>query len=138
LSDTQVRELLASNQTARSIFSANLKKRLETETQKLKDEQAGKINAETQKLKEEHEKVIADAQQKAETAQAQAVLMMEKKSSLRLNMAENRSKTAQAKLEVVEKAATETPEKPVGEVWEVAKVAKAPAAPPAAVAGMLL
>ena len=133
LSDTQVREFLGTNPLARNILAGNIKKRVEAETQRLKEEHVGKIEVETQRLKEEHEKAIADVQQKAESAQTQAVFMTEKKSSLRLNMAENRSKTAQAKLEVVEKAAKETPEKPVGEVWEIAKDAKAPAA----FAGML-
>jgi nucleoprotein TPR len=135
LSDDHIRELLQSNALLRNIFSANLKKRLEAETQKLKDD-VGKVEAEIQKLKEDHEKVITDAQQKAEIAQTQAVHMMEKKSSLRLNMAENRARNAQAKLDVVEKFATETPERPVGEVWEIAKDAKAPVPPPAPAAGM--
>lgn len=141
LSDAQVRELLSTNPTIKSILASNLRKKVETEVQKFKEEHerltTAKIETETQKLRDDHDKAIADAQQRAETAQTQAVFMAEKKSSLRLNMAENRSKTAQAKLEVVEKAAKETPEKPVAEVWEIAKDAKAPQAPPAPVAGML-
>ena len=134
LSDLQVRDFIASNSVVRNIIASNIKKKLELETQKLK-EHINKIEAEPQKLKEEHEKVMADAHQKAESSQTQAVLMMEKKSSLQLNMAQNQSRAAKAKLEVVEKAAKETPEKPVGEVWEIAKDAKALAVTPAPVAG---
>jgi len=52
-----------------------------------------------------------------------------KKSSLKLNMCENRLKITMAKIGVVENAVKETPEKPVGEVWEIAKVAKPAPAP---------
>jgi nucleoprotein TPR len=105
MSDAQVRELLSTNGTAKAILMSNLKKKLEIETQKLKDE---------------YEKSAA----KAEDAKTQAVLMEGKKSALKINMAENKLKAANAKIEVVEKAATETPERPVGEVWEIAKNAK--------------
>src|SRR5205814_10104455 len=77
---------------------------------------------------------LIDAQKKSEHAKEQAVLMESKRSTLKINMAENRARTAAAKIEVIEAAARETPERLVGEVWEIAKVAKpatapAPAAP---------
>ncbi|RMD41256.1 hypothetical protein DV735_g3860, partial [Chaetothyriales sp. CBS 134920] len=62
---------------------------------------------------------------------ANAELMAEKKGQLKLNMAQNGLRKANAQLEVVKKAAEETPERGVAEVWEEAKVAK-PAAAPAA------
>jgi nucleoprotein TPR len=124
LSDAQVRELLSTNPTIKGILASNLKKKLETETQKLKEDYE-RIAAEK----------LAEAQQKAENAQTQAVMMAEKKSSLRLNMAENRSKVAAAKIDVVETAAKETPDKPVSEVWEVAKTARPP--PPVVSTGMI-
>ena len=130
LSDLQLRDFLATSVVARSILGNNIKKNVEKETQKLKDE--------NQKLKEEHEKAMMEAQQKAENAQIQAIFMTEKKSSLRINMAENRIKIAQAKLDVVEKAAKETPEKPVGDVWQIAKDAKPAVPPPAPVTGLYL
>jgi len=114
LSEDDVRELLKSNSTLQSIFKGNLSKR---------------VAAEIQKIKDEHAKVLAEAQQKAEREKAQAQLMETKKSALRINMLENKSKTAAGKLEIVEKAASETPQKPVVEVWEVAKNYKPP--PPA-------
>lgn len=122
LSDGQVRELLSTNPTIKAILTNNLKKKLEAETQRLKEEQEKVV---AQKL--------AEANQAAENAKTQAVFMAERKSALKINMADNRSRAATAKLEVVETAARETPEKPVGEVWEVAKVAKPP---PVASTGM--
>jgi nucleoprotein TPR len=125
LSDAQVRELLSTNPTVKNILASNLKKKLEAESQKIKEEQE-KVLAEK----------LAEASQAAENAKIQAVFMAEKKSALKINMADNKSRTAAAKLEVVETAAKETPEKPVGEVWEVAKTAKPPPPPPAASTGM--
>jgi nucleoprotein TPR len=115
MSDAQVRELLSTNQTAKVIFVNNVKKRIETETQKLKEE-----------LEKATAQKLADAAKKAEDAKTQAVIMESKKSALKINLAENKMKTANAKIEIVEKAATETPQKPVVEVWEIAKNAKPP------------
>ncbi|KAK5996455.1 Protein MLP1-like protein [Cladobotryum mycophilum] len=110
MDDGSIRQFLASNATVKSIISANLRKKLEMETTKLKSEYEGKISA----------------------AREQAQLMESKKSTLRINMAENKLRSANAKLGVVETAATETPQKPVVEVWNVAKSAQAPAPTPAA------
>ncbi|KOS22163.1 Nucleoporin nup211 [Escovopsis weberi] len=110
MDDTSIRQFLASNATVKNIIGANLRKRLEMETAKLKSEYEGKITA----------------------AREQAQLMESKKSTLRINMAENKLRGANAKLGVVETAAAETPQKPVVEVWEVAKSAQAPPAAAAA------
>jgi nucleoprotein TPR len=118
MSDTQMRELLTSNATAKSIIQANIRKKLEIEIQKLKEDYE---KATAQKL--------GDAAKKAEDAKAQAVVLEGKKSALKLNMTDNKLRTAIVKLEVVEIAAKETPERPVGEVWEIAKNAKPPPAP---------
>lgn len=128
LSDKQVRHLLTTNPTIKNIVAHNLKKKLEVEVQKLKEESDAKLaeieRASTQKL--------ADAEKKAEDVKLSAVGLESKKSTLKINMAENKFKQAQAKIQVVETAAKETPEKPVGEVWAVAQHAK-PAIPPPAV-----
>jgi nucleoprotein TPR len=114
LSDKEVREILQNNATAREIFKGNLTKRVAVETQKLKDE---------------HTKVLAEAQQKAEAQRLQSVMMEGKKSHLKINMSENKAKLATGKLEIVEKAAQETPQKPVVEVWEEVKNYKPPPVP---------
>jgi len=101
--------------------------RLASERQSLIIENAEKLSNERIVFSKEAEKKIADQ-----------VALAEKRLSVKLNMAENRAKTAGAKLEIVKQAATETPQKPVVEVWEIAKDAKpAPVAAqpkPAAVA----
>lgn len=110
LDDASVRQFLSSNATVKSIIAANIKKKLETENVRIKNEFEAKITS----------------------AREQAQLMESKKSTLRINMAENKLRAATAKLGVVETAANETPQKPVVEVWEVAKTAQpAPAAAPA-------
>ncbi|OAQ74244.1 TPR/MLP1/MLP2-like protein [Pochonia chlamydosporia 170] len=109
LDDASIRQFLSTNATVKSIIGANIKKKLETENARIKSEFEAKITS----------------------AREQAQLMESKKSSLRLNMAENKLKSATAKLGVVETAANETPQKPVVEVWEVAKSTQAPAATPA-------
>jgi nucleoprotein TPR len=132
LNDEQVRHLLSTNPTVKSILANNLKKKLDVEAQKIKDEQAKTLAEKVAEVEKKAEAAMTEAQQKAEHAQAQAVIMAEKKTSLKLNMTENRFKMANAKIVVVETAARETPEKPVSEVWEVAKNAKPPPAPVAA------
>jgi nucleoprotein TPR len=112
LSDQDVREMLSKHPLAISLFKSNVSKRTAAETQKLKDD---------------HAKTLAEVQQKADTARSQAVMMEGKKSALRINMSENKVKIATAKLEIVEKAAQETPQKPVIEVWDEVKNYKPPA-----------
>jgi len=56
------------------------------------------------------------------------VMMETKKSALKLNMSDNKARLATGKLEIVEKAAQETPQKPVVEVWEEVKTYKLPPA----------
>ncbi|XP_044715102.1 TPR/MLP1/MLP2-like protein [Hirsutella rhossiliensis] len=107
LDDASIRQFLASNATVKSIIAANLKKRLEAESAKIK----------------------GDVDTKIASARDQAQLMESKKSTLRINMAENKLKAANTRLGVVETAAKETPEKPVVEVWEVVKKIPGPGGP---------
>lgn len=111
LDDAAVRQFCSTNVTVKTIVAANVKK---------------KVEAEQAKAKAEWETKVASARE-------QGQLLESKKSALRLNMTENKFKAATAKLNVVEAAAKDTPQKPVVEVWEVAKVATpAPAAPASA------
>jgi nucleoprotein TPR len=109
LDDSSIRQFLSTNATVKSIIAANIKKKLELENARIKSEYETKISS----------------------AREQAQLMESKKSTLRINMAENKLKSASAKLGVVEIAANQTPQRPVGEVWAVAKVAQPSAAPSA-------
>ncbi|KAG6050353.1 hypothetical protein E4U39_004324 [Claviceps sp. Clav50 group G5] len=106
--DATVRQFLSTNATVKSIIASNIKKKLDAEVAKIK----------------------TDLDTKVASAREQAQLMESKKSTLRINMSENKLRSATAKLGVVETAARETPQRPVVEVWEVAKTAQAvPAAP---------
>lgn len=118
LNDTETRQVLTNNVTLKNIVGNNLRNKVAMETKKIKEETE-------QALKTEYEAKIATAKD-----------MEAKKSTLQINMRENKIKMANARLSVIETAAKETPERPVGEVWEVAKSAKPPPAPtaPAAVA----
>lgn len=115
LNDADTRRVVSENPTIKSIILNNLKTKIEIEKKKIRDEME-------QTLKTDHEAKIAAARE-------QATLMASKKSTLRINMAENKFRGAVAKLNVVETAAKETPERGVGEVWEEAKVAKPLPAP---------
>ncbi|KAF8866764.1 hypothetical protein BDZ45DRAFT_795225 [Acephala macrosclerotiorum] len=112
MTDMQVRDLMSKHPTARAVIVENIRKQIA-------------------KAKDEHAVAIAELQQKAETSKTQAVAMETKKAALRININENKARTATGKLEVVEKAAQETPQRPVVEVWEEAKAYKPPPPPPA-------
>lgn len=112
LSDADLRKLLTTHATAKSIFANNLKKRLEGESAKVKAELEAT-------LKSEYEGRVAQARE-------QGQMMEQKKATVKINMTENKFRAAEAKLGVVKQAAAETPQKAVVEVWEVAQAAQAP------------
>ncbi|KAK4643541.1 Protein mlp1 [Podospora bellae-mahoneyi] len=112
ISESQVRSFIANNTVVANIVKSNVKKLVE------KAKEATEAS-----LKAEYEQKIA-------TAKEQASALTEKKSALRLNMLDRQHKTAQAKIQIVETAAKETPQRPVVEVWEIAKDAKPPAPAP--------
>ncbi|ATY64543.1 MLP1 MLP2 [Cordyceps militaris] len=120
LDDAGIRQFLSTNATAKNIIAMNIRKRVDNENVKLKSEFESK-------MKNEVEGKIAAARE-------QAQLMESKKSTLRINMAENKLRSANAKLGVVEAAAKETPQKPVIQVWEIAKTTLPPPPPAANVA----
>ncbi|KAI4095947.1 MAG: hypothetical protein LQ344_001328 [Seirophora lacunosa] len=115
--DAEAKHLVASNATVRAIVMRNI-------SQKVNESKA----ALTSQLKEEHTKELAtkleEAQTKAQAAKEQAVVMEGKKNSVKVNIAENKARLVQARLDIVSKAANDTPSKPVVEVWDVAKGAK--------------
>ncbi|KAF2220726.1 hypothetical protein BDZ85DRAFT_251994 [Elsinoe ampelina] len=136
ITDQQARELIAKNEIIRSILKRNITAKVEQEGKRVKDEyekiikekdeaaETAKAAAETTSA--EKEEAVKSAQ---EQAVAKAVTMEASKQRVKLSMAEGRARAANAKVEIVETAAKETPERPVGEVWEIAKVAKPPPAP---------
>ncbi|KAK8085096.1 Protein MLP1-like protein [Apiospora hydei] len=115
--EAEVRDFIAKNPTVKSILANNIKSKIAQETKKLKDE-----------CEQLH---VSKAEVDAKIAQAreQAQKLMQSKTTLQVNMADNKARAATAKLSVVETAAKETPQRPVVEVWNIAKDTKAP--PPA-------
>ncbi|KAI1758455.1 hypothetical protein F4782DRAFT_27025 [Xylaria castorea] len=115
LGDQEIRELVSKNATVRSIVQNNIK---------------SKLAVEAKKMKEEHEASIkAEWEQKLVQAKESATQLVTSKMNLKLNMTENRARMANAKIEVVQTAARDTPQRPVGEVWQIAKDAKPPPVP---------
>jgi nucleoprotein TPR len=109
-SEQQVRELITGNAVVKKMLSLNVTKKV--------DEARAKFQA-------EQDMVIAEkVKQDVEGAKAKVKEEVEKMWKAKFSLKENGLKNAQAKIEVVQKTAQETPEKPVGEVWEIAKVAK--------------
>ncbi|ODH19930.1 hypothetical protein ACO22_06041 [Paracoccidioides brasiliensis] len=134
LSDAQARELVAKNETIRAIVRNNIKNAVAKERASTTSKEvhiaaapdADAMKELEQKFNEEKEAIIKERDQKI----GSAVELAEKRVLAKLSMTEGRARNAQAKLEVVQKAAVETPQKPVVEVWEIAKIARpAPVVP---------
>ena len=127
LSDQEIREFIAKNPVAKSILVRNVQQRISKEREELVE----KMKVDQSKVIEEK---VEEARKKAEVAKENAVAMEGKKHSVKLNMSENRLRSATAKLDFIEAAARDTPQKPVNEVWAIAKDTKpAPLQPTAAV-----
>lgn len=141
LSPEQAKQLVKSSKPIQELLKANIINKVDQQTSPLKAQIAEK-DAEIERLKSELEKLpsapvggattsdtvtraelerqLETAKQEKEAAVRQAVDAAEKKVKLQLNMRD----IAVAKIKVVEKAAAETPEKPVKEVWDVAAKAR--------------
>jgi len=116
-SEAEAKALVSTNEIVRSILRQNVVKQVVKAREELSTQ-----------LKEEHEKSLTEIQTKAESTKAHAVLMEGKKNALQVNMATNKFKIAQFKVEMVQKAAQDTPQKPVEEVWTSVKDARPPPA----------
>lgn len=140
LTDAQARELVAKHETIRTIVRNNIRGQVAREQQKLQQEAQASSGATEaaltglqQKSTEEREALVKAHENEIKEKVSSAVELVEKKTAARLSMLDTRFRTANAKLDVVSKAATETPQRPVVEVWEIAKTARpAPVALPAA------
>ena len=163
ITDDQAMELLKTNARLRAIFTNNVKKSTGKETEALtqkiaeKDAEISRLTSELESARaavaslasgnsdapttntaeiEELKSKLENAQKERAAAVQQATESAEKKAKVQISQRD----IAQAKIQVVMKAASETPDKGVAEVWEIAKTAKpvpkaAPATPkPAAVA----
>ncbi|KAJ9299795.1 hypothetical protein DTO271G3_2679 [Paecilomyces variotii] len=136
LTDIQARNLVAKNETIRNIVRANIRTGIAKERERQEAQQAAPAQSQEalaeleKKFNEEKEALKKAHEQGVEEKIKSAVELSDKKTAVKMSMLDTRYRTAQAKIDVVQKAAVETPQKPVVEVWEVAKNAKAaPAAP---------
>lgn len=141
LSADQARHLVKNNKVINDLLKANIISKVDQQTSPLKaliaqkDEEIAKLKSDLENLpsapsdgaengdaaaRAELERQLEVAKEDKETAVRQAVDAVEKKVKLQLNMRD----IAMAKINVVKKAASETPEKPVKEVWDVADKAR--------------
>ncbi|EAS36318.3 filament-forming protein [Coccidioides immitis RS] len=126
LSDAAARELVAKNETIRNIIKNNIRNAINKEKEAMgnKEGQAQRdmeaMKELEKKFNEEKENILKERDQKISSA----VELAEKRLLAKVSMTEGRARNAQAKIEVVQKAASDTPQRPVAEVWEIAKAAK--------------
>ena len=114
-SDEEARAYVSSNEVFKKLLKSNILLQVNKQKEAL-----------AKKKDEEFSKAMAEAQSKATTAKEHAVMMEAKKNNLQLNMANNKAKLAQFRLDGVQNAAQGTPQKPVGEVWDSIKDSKPP------------
>ena len=133
LTDAQARELVAKNETIRTIIRNNIRNMMAKEKEKQPPPQQPQQSAEPnqeavaaveKKLSDERDALKKSHEENLEEKVKSAVELADKKSLARISMLDTRFRTANAKIDVVQKAANETPQKPVVEVWEVAKAAR--------------
>ena len=122
-SEDEARALIQSNEIVRSI----VKKNIGIHVNKAKDEVSTLLNQDHEKAMTER---ISEIQNKANTAREHAVLMEGKKSAVQINMANNKARVLQFKVDIVQKAAQDTPQKSVEDVWLTVKDAKPPPVTP--------
>ncbi|KOC11174.1 nuclear pore complex protein [Aspergillus flavus AF70] len=131
LTDEQAKALVAKNETIRTIIRNNIRTMLAKEREKQGAQPSAGVSQETlasmeQKFNEEKEAIKKAHEEGVEERIKSAVELSDKKTLVKISMLDTRCRNAQAKIDVVQKAATETPQKPVVEVWEIAKTTKAP------------
>ena len=116
----QEREAL--NKKLQAEQESTIQEKFEARTQELKAKQESaiqeQVEARTQELKAEQESAVQD---KIDSAKKMATEMESKRQAVKLGMQEKKASLATSKLEVVEKAAQQTPERAVSEVWAIAK-----------------
>jgi nucleoprotein TPR len=113
MTEKQIQELVASNKTIMEIIKRNVQSRLK----KSEDQWKAEFDQKTAEAQSTFE------QQKKEAAESAKVLEG-KRFGVKISMTERRAAAAQAKLDVVETAAKDTPQRPVVEVWNMAINAK--------------
>lgn len=128
--ETLMKELNARFESEKQAMLKTEEEKRAYEKQVLQDKQDEKIAFEKQTAIIELQERFAEERlafsKEAERKIADQVALAEKRNAAKANMAQNQVRNANAKMQVVLKAAEETPEKAVGEVWAIAKDAKPP------------
>ncbi|KAL9078363.1 MAG: hypothetical protein Q9157_002720 [Trypethelium eluteriae] len=131
--EQETKDFISKNVTVKNMIGRNVVAKLNQEkealTKKLQGEQDNvvqkKVAARAQQLQAEHESTIQnmleETKKKIEAEKKLATDMESKRQAVKLGMQERKAALASLKLEVVEKAAGDTPERPVKEVWTIAK-----------------
>ena len=114
-SEAEGRAYIGSNEVFKKLIKTNILNQVNKQREAI-----------SKKKDEEHEKTMLEALAKATTAKEHAITMEGKKNNLQLSMAKNQARIAQFKLDNVQTAAQETPQKAVKEVWDSVKDAKPP------------
>lgn len=118
--DEEIKEIITTSDLAKSVLRSNIARQVAKSKEEI-----------VAQLKVEHEKDLAhqisELQAKADAAKEHALTLDRKKTSLQMNIQANKARVAQIKIDIVQKAAQETPQKSVQEVWAIAKDAKPPA-----------
>jgi nucleoprotein TPR len=144
----QTQTFIAKSPHAYEILSRNIRNKTQALEAKLKEEHTKQV----EELKEHHAKEMEELKAKGtseletptqgvsqeeharllEQAKANVKAEVQKGAEAKLSLHKNRADKAAAEMAVVQKAATETPQRPVGEVYVEAKAAKAarPTQPP--------
>ena len=122
-SEDEARALIQTNEIVRNI----VRKNIGIHVNKAKEELSTQLNQDHERTLIER---VTEIQNKANTAKEHAVLMEGKKSAVQINVANNKARMLQHRIDIIQKAAQETPLKPVAEVWLVAKDAKPPPVTP--------
>ena len=113
ISPSTLEELEKRHLAEKDALTKELEARSTSEKEAALKEQEQRYSNEKLTFSAEAEKKIADQ-----------VAMAEKRSAAKLNLAQNQAKLAMFRLDIVKKAAAETPERPVKEVWDAASAAK--------------
>ncbi|KAL9057915.1 MAG: hypothetical protein Q9162_002042 [Coniocarpon cinnabarinum] len=129
-----VKSFVANNPTVRGMISRTVDTRIKPEREAMQQkiqELEAKHQSDIAELDAAHAAKIKELEDNTEKARMAATNLAEKKSAVKLNMAIKHRDEAKAKIELVQKAAAETPAKAVSEVWDIAKNTKATAVPSA-------
>jgi nucleoprotein TPR len=102
--EQQIKDLVAHNPTVLDIVKRNVQ---------------AKLRVQQEQLRADFDKKTQDAHESVQKSIDNAVSLERKRQNVKFTMAERRAKEASVKVDFIERAANDTPQRPVGEVWSV-------------------